>query len=78
MGKLYSTTEVAEMLGIHPTQARVLCQQGRLQGAQKVGRDWVIPEGAIREYKPRGPGRPKAPKLKDILREAGVLPPPED
>ena len=77
MEKLYSIAETAEMLGLQPVRTRELCRQGRLPGAQKVGRDWVVPERAIKEYKPGTPGRPKAPKIKDILREAGILPPPD-
>ena len=78
MEKLYSIAEAAEMLELQPVRTRELCRQGRLPGAQKVGRDWIVPESAIKEYKPGSPGRPKAPKIKDILREAGILPPPDD
>ena len=78
MEKLYSIAETAEMLGLQPVRTRELCRQGRLPGAQKIGRDWVVPERAIKEYKPRHPGRPKPPKIKDILREAGILPPPDN
>ena len=77
MEKLYSIAETAEILGLQPVRTRELCRQGRLPGAQKVGRDWVIPESAIQSYTPGSPGRPRPPGIKDILREAGILPPPD-
>ena len=78
MEKLYSIAETAQLLGLQPARTRELCRAGRLPGAQKVGRDWIVPEGAIKAYKPGAPGRPKAPGIKDILREAGILPPPDN
>jgi hypothetical protein len=33
----------AAELGVCVQRVRVLCRQGRVQGAQKVGRDWLIP-----------------------------------
>lgn len=74
--KLYSTTEAAEVLGISARRVAVLCVEGRFPGAQKIGNTWAIPESAIRNYTPGPPGRPKPLGVKDILREAGVLPPP--
>ena len=40
------------------SQRRVarLCEQGRIPGAQRIGRAWAIPEGF--KVTPRGPGRP--------------------
>lgn len=76
--KLYSIAETAEILGLQPARTRELCRQGRLPGAQKIGRDWIVPESGIKAYKPGAPGRPKASGIKDILRKAGILPPPDN
>lgn len=78
MEKLYSTTEAAEVLGISSRRVAVLCTGGRFPGAQKIGKTWAIPESAIQNYTPSPPGRPKPPEIKNILREAGILPPPDD
>lgn len=78
MEKLYSTTEAAEVLGISARRVSVLCVEGRFPGAQKIGKTWAIPESAIQNYTPRASGRPKPPKIKDILRETSILPPPDD
>lgn len=80
MEKLYSTTEAAEMLGISSRRVAVLCMEGRFTGAQKIGKTWVIPESVIKNYTPgeRGIHRSHPKRLKTILREAGVLPPPMD
>ena len=78
MEKLYSTTEAAEALKISSRRVAVLCAGGRFPGAQKIGKTWAIPESAILNYTPGPPGRPKLPGIKDILLEAGILPPPDD
>lgn len=78
MEKLYSIAETAEKIGLSIPRIQVLCRQGRFPGAIKVGRAWVVPESAIQGYTPGQPGRPKPPRMKDILQEAGILPPPKD
>lgn len=35
-------------LGITPTRVRQLLQAGRIPGAIKLGRDWLIPDDAVR------------------------------
>jgi hypothetical protein len=37
------TTEAAQYLGISTVRLRILLQQGRVKGAQKQGRNWMIP-----------------------------------
>ena len=80
MEKLYSTTEAAEVLGISSRRIAVLCTDDRFPGAQKIGKTWVIPESAIKNYVPgeRGVHRSRPKRLKDILEEAGYSPPPKD
>ncbi|MGH9890827.1 MAG: helix-turn-helix domain-containing protein [bacterium] len=41
-----STQEAAELLGIHESRVRALAAEGRIRGALKVGRAWIIPLGA--------------------------------
>ncbi|MDA8065696.1 MAG: helix-turn-helix domain-containing protein [Thermaerobacter sp.] len=53
-----SVPEAAEKLGVTPARVRVLAREGRIHGAIKVGRDWVIPSPVVVEE--RGPG----PKLR--------------
>lgn len=55
-----SIADAATRLGIDPSRVRVLCRSGRIK-AQRPGRDWLIPEGAIVAYEGqrRGPGRPR-------------------
>ncbi len=38
-----STTQAAELLNISTARMRYLLAQGRVQGAYKVGRAWIIP-----------------------------------
>ena len=82
MEKLYSTAEAAKTLGISSRRVAVLCTDGRFPGAQKIGKTWVIPESAIKNYVPGAHGvhrsRPKHLGLKEILEEAGYSPPPKD
>jgi len=55
MTKVYTTRELTETAGAQGrkvTQSYVgrLCRQGRIEGAYKLGRDWVIPERAALEW----------------------------
>lgn len=45
MGYL-SITQVSEKWGINQRRIRVLCAEGRIEGAYKVGAYWLIPEDA--------------------------------
>jgi len=49
--------EAAAKLGYSIAWVRRLCQQGRIR-AVKVGRDWLISEETLDEFKPRKVGRP--------------------
>lgn len=50
--KLISTTTAAKML--HMTSRRIagLCQEGKIKGAVKVGRNWRIPEASLLSFRP--------------------------
>ena len=41
--KWQTVAEAAQFLSVTPRRVRVLCKSGRINGAMKVGRDWVIP-----------------------------------
>lgn len=41
-----SVSQVAEKWGIKQRRIRVLCAEGRVSGAYKVGAYWLIPEDA--------------------------------
>lgn len=41
-----SVSQVAEKWGIKQRRIRVLCAEGRIPGAYKVGAYWLIPEDA--------------------------------
>lgn len=43
-----SVSEVAEKWGITRKRIQVLCNQGRIDGAQRVGNVWMIPDNAIK------------------------------
>ena len=47
----------AKILRLNPITVRLLCRMGRIEGAVKVGRDWVIPDRPTYKHR-RGPGRP--------------------
>jgi excisionase family DNA binding protein len=53
-----TTTEAAAILGITRCRVRVLIHEGRLK-AQRMGRDWMVPEPACRMFRliERRPGR---------------------
>ena len=41
-----TTDEVAEIWGITRRRVNVLCDEGRITGAIKKGKIWLIPKGA--------------------------------
>ena len=44
--KYLSTFEAAEKWGISHRRVNVLCNEGRIIGAQRAGSRWIIPENA--------------------------------
>jgi len=46
--KYISTKEASEKWGISDRRIRVLCNEGRIEGAIKIGRNWSIPVDAIK------------------------------
>jgi excisionase family DNA binding protein len=58
--KYLTTTEAAEILGVHQRQVRHLCSQGRL--GQRFGSVWMISDAELVKFakKPRLIGRPAA------------------
>jgi len=50
--QLLSSAEAARILGVSPMRVRQLLSQGRIKGARKIGRDWVIP-APVRVLPPR-------------------------
>lgn len=38
--------ETAKLWGITPRRLQILCAEGRIEGAAKLGREWAIPVGA--------------------------------
>jgi excisionase family DNA binding protein len=59
--KMLSTKETAEQLNAGESSIRLWCDQGRFPNAQKVGRDWIIPESDLQGFEKRKPG-PKPEK----------------
>jgi excisionase family DNA binding protein len=55
-----STEQAAEELGVTIRRVQALLKDGRFIGAQKFGRDWMIPRSAMAGVMVRKTGRPKA------------------
>ena len=51
-----TVAELAAELGVSVRRARALCAAGRIEGAQKLGRDWII--RTPWRMTPGVPGRP--------------------
>lgn len=45
MPDLLTAAQAGAALGISARRVRVLCAEGRIAGAHKIGRDWLLPEG---------------------------------
>lgn len=62
---MLSTKEAAERIEAGESSVRLWCTQGKFEGAQRVGRDWIIPEAALKGFVNPGRGRPA--KLAEVL-----------
>jgi hypothetical protein len=56
---LMTTTEAAELWGITMRRVQVLCDLGKVEGAVRMGRTWIIPKGTPRPID----GRTKKAKI---------------
>ena len=43
---MLTTTQAAERRGVAQVTVRRWCQQGKIHGAIRIGRDWMIPASA--------------------------------
>lgn len=48
-----TTVEMSEIWGISARRISLLCSQGRVKGAVKKGKTWLIPKGAMKPVDPR-------------------------
>lgn len=46
MENYITLTEAANNMGISTRRLRTLCEDGRIDGAMKFGRNWAIPKGS--------------------------------
>lgn len=60
---MLTTTQAAAQLGLCQSRIRQLCLTGKLPGAYKMGRDWVIPENSIAQLNPKNEGVSNVPCL---------------
>jgi len=44
---MIGTTEAAKKLNVTARRIRVLCEQGRIQGVERVGNSWAIPDKPV-------------------------------
>ena len=56
--ELMATNEAAELWGITPRRVQILCGNGKVKGAFRMGRTWIIPKGTPKPID----GRTKAAK----------------
>lgn len=59
--KQITVNQAEAKLKIKPRRIRVLCEQKRIPGAEKVGRDWLLPENPVITPAPHNPRAGKAP-----------------
>lgn len=64
--KYISTSEAAEKWGLSSRRIVVLCNEGRIEGAQKAGATWIIPENA---EKPNDARIKSGKYIKSIMQE---------
>lgn len=60
--KMLTTGEVSYRLAVTPSTVRVWCQRGLFPNAYMAGRDWLIPETDLDNFKRPKKGRKKEGK----------------
>lgn len=63
----HTTAEAARILGVSVQQVRYLCGHGRL--GHKVGRDWIITDEDLADYRPNPRGGYHPRKRKEAAPE---------
>lgn len=56
---MQSAKAVADKLGVSGRRVCQLCSQGRVVGAVKVGKTWILPDDILVVAASRSGGRPK-------------------
>lgn len=56
--ELMTTDEIAALWGISTRRVQILCDKGKVNGAFKLGKTWIIPKGTTKPVD----GRTKAAK----------------
>ena len=51
MNGFITVQEAADKWGITPRQVQILCKKGRIEGATRLSRIWIIPERAEKPTK---------------------------
>ena len=64
--KIMSSKQAAEIWGITDRQVQSLCSQGKIEGAIKLGRAWLIPKDAPKPLD----GRTKKAKATNSQRQS--------
>lgn len=59
--KYINVEEAAARLGVVTSRVTAMCRAGKIIGAEKIGRDWVIPAKLKLIPGKRGPARRAAP-----------------
>lgn len=52
-----TTIELSKIWGISSRRISLLCSQGRVPGAEKKGKTWLIPKDAVKPTDPRKKNR---------------------
>mgnify|MGYP000008747829 FL=1 len=52
-----TTIEMSKIWGISSRRIFLLCSQGRVPGAEKKGKPWLIPKDAVKPTDPRKKNR---------------------
>ncbi len=69
MGKLLSTTQAAERVGLSIARIQTFIWEGRLP-AMKIGRSYAIDEDDLKLVEDRKTGRPPKPKAEATTKQA--------
>ena len=79
MNGYLTTKEAADYRNLSQVHIRQLCSEGKLQGAERAGRAWIIPKKSVEDYVPGPKGfaavkarkQEERKKLEEVINNGG-------
>jgi len=62
MKEYLTAKQISELWNVTDRQIQILCKASRIEGAERIGGIWLIPENAVKPTKFKAKNKPKEQK----------------